>query len=394
MPFTSPLAEFEEFNLVVTGFPLDTEMPALRTAMDSEHMAEVFTRALGRAIDPADVSVGIAHYGRRDRCALRYEVEASTYYGKLRTDGTALHTQLSLRSLNGQLARRRSTGLLLPELVTVDEDKGLLIMTEVPGTPSLKDEILAIAEEPDRAGRVIADVGRVAAFLHSCKLDHVDRRTMDDELEQLATAISQIRRGSPRLGRTLHRQLELLGSIASGQPAQQLRLGHGDFTPSQFLLGEHSIGLVDFDTLCRAEPARDLGQFLAYCRLVLARSDLDAGLRARSIDQIEYALLAGYHVGFGAEANPCARAITIVPMERLRVYEAVSLTRMSVHSWMKNKDQRLTVAMTMLDEVLEALGGVAGSDRMAMAEPTSETNGTPDAGDASQEASDAATFAP
>ena len=52
----------------------------------------------------------------------------------------------------------------------------------------------------------------------------------------------------------------------------QLCFGHGDYTYTQLIFDGTSSGLVDFDTICRAEPALDLGQFLAYSRLAVLKA--------------------------------------------------------------------------------------------------------------------------
>ena len=42
---------------------------------------------------------------------------------------------------------------------------------------------------------------------------------------------------------------------------------HGDFTYSQLIFDGSDGGLVDFDSICQAEPAHDVGHYLAYQRL-------------------------------------------------------------------------------------------------------------------------------
>jgi aminoglycoside phosphotransferase (APT) family kinase protein len=44
------------------------------------------------------------------------------------------------------------------------------------------------------------------------------------------------------------------------------RLAHGAFRLSQLLFHSHHVFVVDFDGLCLADPALDVGYFLAYLR--------------------------------------------------------------------------------------------------------------------------------
>src|SRR3954454_12510413 len=88
--------------------------------------------------------------------------------------------------------------------------------------------------------------------------------------------------------------------LSSGSPpsgvaaggAQGLVLSHGDFTPSQVLLDGSSSAVVDLDTLCWADPAQDLGRYLAQLHLLAAKY---AGPTADdSVAELSAELLRGY----------------------------------------------------------------------------------------------------
>jgi thiamine kinase-like enzyme len=51
-----------------------------------------------------------------------------------------------------------------------------------------------------------------------------------------------------------------------GLPADTVRPGHGSYKPSQLLVRDGAVFLVDFDQFCLADPALDIGYFLAYLR--------------------------------------------------------------------------------------------------------------------------------
>ncbi len=56
---------------------------------------------------------------------------------------------------------------------------------------------------------------------------------------------------------------QLATYLETMQPATY-RLAHGAFRPSQLLFHSHHVFVVDFDGLCLADPALDVGYFLAY----------------------------------------------------------------------------------------------------------------------------------
>jgi thiamine kinase-like enzyme len=49
-------------------------------------------------------------------------------------------------------------------------------------------------------------------------------------------------------------------------PTDTLRPGHGSYKPSQLMVRGSAVFLVDFDQFCLADPALDVGYFLAYLR--------------------------------------------------------------------------------------------------------------------------------
>ena len=109
----------------------------------------------------------------------------------------------------------------------------------------------------------VKEAGRVAAALHGCAYDpalpkrdlHGERAAAEAELER----VGEVWPDSARLLR--HRLSAALAADAGDDPP--LVLAHGDLTPGQLLMSVLGVAVVDVDTLCRAEPALDLGRFLA-----------------------------------------------------------------------------------------------------------------------------------
>jgi hypothetical protein len=112
--------------------------------------------------------------------------------------------------------------------------------------------------------------------------------------------------------------------------------------------------LVDFDTVCRAEPALDVGHFLAHLRMAVrkrwgpgrAGSELAERLSTRFVDA--YTETAGLD----------QRRRTDLKV-RAHVYELVSLLRVAFHGWLKFKPQRVELALGLTQERLAAWGAPA-----------------------------------
>ena len=79
---------------------------------------------------------------------------------------------------------------------------------------------------------------------------------------------------SPGLAERLEGHLDTVVADAGDTDRRRgvLVQSHGDFTFSQLLDHGGQIGLLDFDSLCQAEPGLDLRQFVAYLRLTAAKA--------------------------------------------------------------------------------------------------------------------------
>ena len=109
--------------------------------------------------------------------------------------------------------------------------------------------------------------------------------------------------------------------------------------------------MVDFDTVCQAEPALDLGQFLAYQRLAILKDQRpDGPLPAATVDQLCASFLDSYIDAMGDRVADVAAL-----RARVAIYEILMLLRLAIHSWQKLKVSRLRHAMTLLEERVPCL---------------------------------------
>jgi len=106
---------------------------------------------------------------------------------------------------------------------------------------------------------------------------------------------------------------------------------------------------VDFDSVCQAEPALDVGQFLAYLRMACMKP---AGTTAREAstlaNQLSRRFLTAYLTATGNRWD------TAHLVERSSIYKVVSLLRRTIHSWMKFKTRRVEAAISALQEETSA----------------------------------------
>ena len=150
-----------------------------------------------------------------------------------------------------------------------------------------------------------------------------------------------MRRSNPGLSQTVE--------FAQAYPAMPLCFSHGDFTYTQLIFDGKEGGLVDFDTMCQAEPAQDLGHYLAYQRLnIIKDQDPNSPFPPEAIEHLCAIFLDTYiDVSKGWIADEA------LLRGRVAIYELISLIRLTLHSWEKMKGSRLKQTMSLLEERIE-----------------------------------------
>jgi aminoglycoside phosphotransferase (APT) family kinase protein len=192
---------------------------------------------------------------------------------------------------------------------------------------------------PDEAVMACA---RIAAALHRSSIPVGEPRTLAEEVDGAREAVEALAPLSPALALTLHGSLGAIGDLVADPPGP-LGVAHGDFDHSQVLFDGPTTGLVDFDAVCRAEPALDLGSFTARLAVAVrrapdaARAVHDGGGDLGGVFLREYVRVRGTE-------DPG------VLLARVEAYRTVALVRLAVRSWCQLKPQRLRPVLALLDE--------------------------------------------
>lgn len=367
-PYSTTTGMLSDMNLAFSVFPIDGVIPTLLEATDPQVMVDIFQRTLPDALsgnfDVDRFSLDMAHYGRQRRCVLRYQVigkqpgdgvpQYQTVYGKVDADGTGALTIPVISALREEMSNGHTAGKFgVPRSLGFRPDLQLLMMEALPGKPLvaglLKERIGA--EEMQHASSInleesIEACGVIAAALHSTGIKLGRKRTFEVEAQWLRGELQNIYGVLPDLGAKLLAYLDEAVAFESTSTSLPLCFSHGDFTYTQLIFDGEKTGLVDFDTVCQAEPALDLGQFLAYQRLAIRKDQNPAApLSSEEVDHLGELFLESYIKTSGKR---------IVDEQQLRsrvsVYELVSLLRLAVHSWQKLKGNRLEHTIDLLEE--------------------------------------------
>jgi hypothetical protein len=275
-------------GLTIQRFPHDEHLPDLAAAVSSSPHTQLWQalelvarRSLGGDAG-GDVTLDAVdavplRYKPGDRCVIRYHLQLedssgarhqATVVGKLYRNfeqaASASELQTRLWELQGAqpwIARPLTVVDPLPLVLTEDlgDNRGhpaTLVGTEV---------IRFGKSQPTQA---LDEAGAALAELHACSATSAGtrRRTGADEAIKAAKRATALIRYVPELADVTATVAGTLEAALKALPTEGLGPAHGSYKPSQLLFRSGKVFLVDFDQFCMADPALDVGYFLAYLR--------------------------------------------------------------------------------------------------------------------------------
>ena len=376
--FASPVAMVEHLKMALSVFPIDGMIPTLVEATDPLKLANLLTETLPEAVSGEfiikDIRLDLAHYGRYERCVLRYSIDGIqvatqtphhiTVYGKVDTEGLGGETVSIISALRARLQEPDVPyRFRIPHALGYFPDLKLLLMEALPGKPFFKDllktwtvngsqedgDMEASFESQLTLEGAVRVCARIAATLHGSAIKLGPDKTLEMQVAQLRDESEVIGRTFPDLHAQIESWINETTEFSQAYPAMSPCFSHGDFTYSQLIFDGSDGGLVDFDSICQAEPAHDVGHYLAYQRLnIIKDQDPNFPVAPEAIERLCALFLDTY--------IDASRA-WIIDESRLRgrvaVYELISLIRLTLHSWEKMKGSRLRQTILLLEERVE-----------------------------------------
>jgi aminoglycoside phosphotransferase (APT) family kinase protein len=183
--------------------------------------------------------------------------------------------------------------------------------------------------------------GVALASLHGSDLATAPVRSLVKEQAVLRRELALVEAYWPDVAAAVGSAVD--GALAAATTAPDMVLSHGDFTPSQVLLDGSGTAVVDLDTLCWADPALDLGRFLAHLELLAVKQGGEAATPV--VHDLTRAFLDGYS-GAGARTAAAAEA-----NERVALYRGTTFARTALRASRQLKEYRVGLALSLLDSI-------------------------------------------
>jgi aminoglycoside phosphotransferase (APT) family kinase protein len=344
----------------LSPFPGDPDLPTLAAAADPASLREALRAALpgGAAILRCRVDLlryrpakratfaveARAHPGRSGRQPQRLVVKC--YHDGRKAAAVAEEAVLLDATADaGAPLRFAAVRAHLPELSLVVQDR-------VAGVP-LPEVLRRPGPAPAAALRRAA---RALAALHRQPVVSRRTRDVDAELARFGSRGRRVAAVAPATGAALVELATRLAATAQDVPEGVVALVHGDCKPSQFLLADGGkVALLDLDSCGRADPAGDVGTFLATLRQSGLRPT--AGRPAAASAALAQRAFAELFLREYLQAAAAAPDVDL--RRRIAWYEAVALERKALRTFARAPRSPLTRALVAEGHrCLDALGGI------------------------------------
>jgi hypothetical protein len=390
----SGVMHLPELYLFAQKFPADAHLTTLAASCDTTPQSPLFL-ALQEAAQKQlkDVSWRLlsaqampVRYKPANRCVIRYTLQlenpvngqqkALRLFGKTYADPeSARHTQRLQQQLYQEQLDNNTDHPILPAPLGMIDDLALTLNEAIEVAQAsdqdehwgrLRTGIQALQPtfEKGKGGSITRVIlpeeelrltAQVLARLHNSTLrpDADKPRTGGKEAKRARERARLIAEHTPQLSETILPLAEQLGTKLEAQKPTSYRVAHGGFKASQLLFHSHHVFVVDFDGVCLADPALDVGYFLAYLRpsgLWYNRPGMREWFEgAAEIFRNEYQKAM---VAAGVAADEVAGIL-----EHTRYYEAALIFKIAARRANRLNSPRSGELSTMLSEIANCLEG-------------------------------------
>jgi hypothetical protein len=288
-----------ERRLLLQLFPFDSKLPGLVRAASQTWAGRIFARYLALPEEELQViEVKPLGYKPWGHVALRYALAHQQlrlhWFCKVLHDDSGLAMFDVLRILPERFQRAGVPWDIAKPLFYLPPER-MLVMEAFAEAIEVKDLLARFMEEADarRALRLLAHVAAegLTAF-QRVAVPGLPENLPQTQLKKLQKSIAA-HGGSntvlPGAAETMGKLLRGLEESAARLPPEPVRLSHGAFRHTHFLLRNDRPAIIDLDGLCMRGISADAAEFLAYLAWTRCRQ---ASIRL-ALDECETAFLDG-----------------------------------------------------------------------------------------------------
>ncbi|MFN2489612.1 MAG: phosphotransferase family protein [Actinomycetota bacterium] len=367
-PHSGDSVTVPELGMEVRVFPDDPALPGLAAALDERHMMALLNDGLAeyRARDERVVHVRAEpiRYRPDRRCTVRLDlwvrgpggaVERRRMFGKVYHDLDKATSVFDEMATMARLEAVRTGGFsvvapagFLPDIPMVLQEpaRGISLERFLPGPEGRFAKL-----DPRGRDGLTRAAGALAA-LHGSGFVSDRIRPVSSELKKMGRRAESVGLASPLVADGMERLLDELSArleSLSGWGARDTVV-HGDCKASQFLMDGDTVTLLDFDHCGMADPATDVGTFLATFRQGRIARELKGDGSATQdgwLEELQMLFLDGYCAAADQGSDFRARSAW---------YDAQALLRKAQRAFARST--RSPMPEALIEEGLAVLGAL------------------------------------
>lgn len=321
----------------VRGFWEDPDLPTLAAAVTptrvTHHLSPFAPASIVERVDPVRYRLG-------SRCTLRYDFSGSaeprSLFGKVLINDAGRLLDAA-RAIRGSTTEEHRSPIVEP--LGWCEPLRMLLLSPCWGATEFHDIVFDTAVPMDRRRALMYEAGSTLARLHAAPVSDLASRGIGTDVAAVRAAGDAVATCAPETWPALDAALERLASMPSAEQAPVV--SHGAFRTDQLLALDTDTVMVDLDGLCLADPARDLGNFLAYLRWKAIRQPLLAPF----IVDAANSFLDGY-----------GRVARLPDVSHIDVYEAASMLKIATRRFSRLDVGEWPLVPRLIEEAGELLG--------------------------------------
>ena len=320
-PFRQLTADLPEWSMHLQVAPLDARFPQLVRWSDPCYARDAIAGACAASevardqLPASHYAVTLVRYRPAKRHVLRYDPletpERGTVFAKLYPSEKGERVHRVATQVAEWLGDHREGMTSVRPLAYVAED-AVVLYPRVVGAP-LCDYL---RRPGPGVARCLERAGAALHALHSLPQAVAGPLPVHDfaaEIREVARDSAHVPALLPTIGAAIGALLDRAQAVRERLPQEPPTFTHRDFKCEHLLVAPGRLTLIDFDRCALADPAYDIGKFLA---------DLQSWFfvyNQQGLEQAQERFLAGY-----APGAPTERLL------RARLYEAVQLVQMTV----------------------------------------------------------------
>ncbi len=250
-------------------YDADPKLPWLPTVADPEDMLPRFAALLSQKNGSSQIEsfkVTTVRYKPGLHCVFRYDIDTTTgrqvFYGKLFSEEDELLTEIlpALYKASEEIPEMPR----IPQPLIYWPDVKLLVQPAVARGVELRNFSFDSRQERLEREHWMRVAGANTAALHQADLNVGHPRTFEHDLHGLTEYSAMMANVNPKLDVRYKETIALLASAAKGLTEPLLVPSHGALRTDQFIIQDDHLVMIDIDSFCWSNPARDLGNYLAY----------------------------------------------------------------------------------------------------------------------------------